>query len=193
MPRYTVRTARIPEQLRVRFFVAWINDANHPDDPEGASVSWHMQLEDAERVCGALNRDEVFRARLRAEITDEVVGAIERGEATLRPSTAGTVTIPTELREVRAMSAITAQDAAPLSTDVLDHLHWLVIEPAAVAAIRKSELARLLDDRTRLISVLERLLRYCERQFIGWPSNLGVVDIRNETCAVLSRIKGDTP
>jgi hypothetical protein len=56
MTRYTVRTDKIPEQLRVRFFVAWINDANHPDDPdEGASISWHMSLDDAGRVCDLLN------------------------------------------------------------------------------------------------------------------------------------------
>lgn len=60
MPRYTVRTDNIPAQLKVRFFVAWVNDAQHPDDPDnGASISWHMSYEDARDVCAALNANAI--------------------------------------------------------------------------------------------------------------------------------------
>ena len=53
--RYSVRTD-VPMQLREHGFVAYVHDAKHRDDPEdGASVSWHSSVEDAERVMGALN------------------------------------------------------------------------------------------------------------------------------------------
>jgi hypothetical protein len=54
--RYTVRQDSIPQELRQRFFVAWVRDALHPDDPkEGASISWHANYNDACRVARALN------------------------------------------------------------------------------------------------------------------------------------------
>jgi hypothetical protein len=52
---FTVRT-EIPKALRDQGFVAWVHDARHPDDPDsGASMSWHQDLADAERVAAALN------------------------------------------------------------------------------------------------------------------------------------------
>lgn len=65
MSRYTVRTDNIPAQLRKRFFVAWINDADYPgDDPkEGPACSWHTNLADATRMCRALNAEPaLYRA-----------------------------------------------------------------------------------------------------------------------------------
>lgn len=78
-PRYTVRTD-IPRSARAFGIVAWVLDAQHPDDPEGASCCWCMDLADAKRIAAGLNRDEAFRERLRFVIIDEVVGAIEHGE-----------------------------------------------------------------------------------------------------------------
>lgn len=58
MSRYTVRTDGIPVVLKDRCFVAWIHDAQHPDDPvEGCSCGWYQDWSDADRVCRALNAE----------------------------------------------------------------------------------------------------------------------------------------
>lgn len=75
-PRYAVRTD-MPDATRALGFVAWVDDAQHPDDPwAGASCCWCQDLADAERIAAGLNRDEMFRRRLRFVIIDEVVGRI---------------------------------------------------------------------------------------------------------------------
>jgi predicted 3-demethylubiquinone-9 3-methyltransferase (glyoxalase superfamily) len=58
MARYTVETDRIPEALHDAegdaMFVAWIRDNYRI---RATAISWHFALDDAERVCAALNRD----------------------------------------------------------------------------------------------------------------------------------------
>jgi hypothetical protein len=67
-PRYTVRTDKISQRFRIGLD-AWINDADHPDDPQhGASISWHQSVDDARRVCDALNAMENWARALRAQI-----------------------------------------------------------------------------------------------------------------------------
>jgi hypothetical protein len=52
---FTVKTD-IPNTMRALGFVAYVEDANHPDGGP-LSLSWHQSLLDAERVAEALNRD----------------------------------------------------------------------------------------------------------------------------------------
>ena len=67
--RYTVHTDKIPRAFRDRGIDAWVDDAQHPDDPwSGASISWHQSIEDAQRVCDALNAMENWQRRLRAQL-----------------------------------------------------------------------------------------------------------------------------
>lgn len=63
MSRYTVKTD-IPIAFKAQGIVAWIHDAQHPDDPsEGASCGWYQDRQDAVRVCRALNAEPaLYRA-----------------------------------------------------------------------------------------------------------------------------------
>lgn len=71
-PRYTVRRD-MPAEMLVHFR-AWVHDAKHRDDPHaGAPCCWCENLADALRIEEALNRDELFRARLRNLIVDEAL------------------------------------------------------------------------------------------------------------------------
>ncbi len=70
-PRFTVRTDAIPRDLAQLGFVAWIDDAQHPDGTEdGASCAWFQDIRDAWRVAEVLNRNERFRERLRTTAKD---------------------------------------------------------------------------------------------------------------------------
>lgn len=68
----------------------------------------------------------------------------------------------------------------PLSADELEHFHWLVIEPRAVAVLTKPQLARLLDDRERLIDIV--------RELVYGPT--GIVDALERAESVLIRVAG---
>lgn len=52
--RYRVVT-QVPPQLRDRGFVAYVEDAEHPDGAP-CSMSWHLSTNDADRVANAMNR-----------------------------------------------------------------------------------------------------------------------------------------
>lgn len=54
--RYRVNTT-VPAQLRERGFVAYVEDAQHPDGSGPASMSWHLSVMDADRVAYAMNRN----------------------------------------------------------------------------------------------------------------------------------------
>jgi hypothetical protein len=56
-------------------------------------------------------------------------------------------------------AALAAGDPPPLAADELQHLTWLASSCPAVPLLTKPQLARLLDDRTRLILALRNLLR----------------------------------
>jgi hypothetical protein len=49
-------------------------------------------------------------------------------------------------------------DLPPLTAEVLEHLRWLVETPCAIPQLDKPTLARLLDDRARLIEAVHTLL-----------------------------------
>lgn len=53
--RYRVNTT-VPTQLKDRGFVAYVEDAEHPDGSGPASMSWHLSVMDADRVANAMNR-----------------------------------------------------------------------------------------------------------------------------------------
>jgi hypothetical protein len=153
-PRYTVRTD-MPEATQALGFVACVDDARHPDDPrDGASCCWCQDLDDAERIADGLNRDELFRERLRDLIVEGAVGVTKA---------------PGEMSTLR--------DAAPLTIDELQHLTWLASSCTAVPLLTKPQLARLLDDRARLIVALRNLAEFR-------PS------IRDEIEELLARVVG---
>jgi hypothetical protein len=52
--RYTVKTD-VPRQLRDRGFVAYVEDAEHPDGSGAASCGWFLSLLDADRARDAMN------------------------------------------------------------------------------------------------------------------------------------------
>ena len=53
-PRFQIVT-RMPRQMRDLGFVAYVEDAQHPDGGP-CSMSWHLSLQDAYRTVKALNR-----------------------------------------------------------------------------------------------------------------------------------------
>jgi hypothetical protein len=72
MTRYTVRTDIIPRGLKERGFIAWIHDADHPDDIKlGASCAWCAASGDAERIAAALNRDAAVARALHRMLGEE--------------------------------------------------------------------------------------------------------------------------
>ena len=57
-PRFAVRTGSIPKELSRLGFVAWVDDAQHPDGTEGgASCAFCQDMRDAERIAAMLNRN----------------------------------------------------------------------------------------------------------------------------------------
>lgn len=79
-----------------------------------------------------------------------------------------------------APAPLDTRDLPPLSAETLEHMHWLVIDPLAVAVLTKPDLARLLDDRKQLIAALRELAG--PRR--NWP------DTRERAERLLIRVEG---
>lgn len=93
------------------------------------------------------------------------------------------------------MSEHATRDLPPLTAETLEHMNWLVIEPAAVAVLTKPQLGRLLDDRKQLIEALQYIFEHITDKHRG-PRDLYPafgLDARRAiemASAALARVRG---
>jgi hypothetical protein len=78
---------------------------------------------------------------------------------------------------VPAAETIVTRDLPPLTADELQHFTWLASSTYALPMLTKPQLARLLDDRARLLAALRNLAEFR-------PS------LREEVDAVLLMVEG---
>src|SRR5271155_5093190 len=78
MTRFMVITS-LPAFAAQAGFEAFVSDLNHPEgidenNPEGQplAISWHMNLEDAERTCRALTQQEDFRSTVLGKLLEDL-------------------------------------------------------------------------------------------------------------------------